>query len=72
MAYPNAMEQLDLYTKLYPFAMVALQGALARDQRNTTEESHDSHCNAHVTDVTILTAIYELLLMKPHVLGNYC
>lgn len=72
MAYPNAMEQLDLYTKLYPFAMVALQGALARDQCNTTEESHVSYCNPRVTDVTILTAIYELLLMKPHLLGNYC
>jgi hypothetical protein len=72
MAYPDAMEEPDMYTQLYPFAMVALQSALARDQNSATEQSYDNCWNRHVTDLNILTTIYELLLMKPHVLGDYC
>jgi hypothetical protein len=34
------------------------------------EQSYDSQWNHHVLDETILTTIYQLLLMKPHEPGN--
>jgi hypothetical protein len=71
MAFPDAIEQQDLYTKLFPFAMVALQAAVATDH-DTDERIRHADEKHYNKDVTILTTIYELLQMKPHVLSHYC
>jgi hypothetical protein len=73
MAFPDAVEQPDLYTTLFPFAMVALQAAVATDHcTNELIQNTDEKRKHHNKDVTILTTIYELLQMKPHVLSHYC